>query len=72
MTQQEAMVEAHDASPLVRSSVKIDMNAKGLAQLKVHVYEDTTEEEMQRVKDLAIRTYQVAMMELSKITNIAQ
>ncbi len=53
--------QPHEA---VRSSVKLDINAKGAAQPKISVYEGTTEEEMQRIKDIAIRTLEVTLNEL--------
>lgn len=48
------------------SSVTIDTTAKGLAVLKVKVVDGVTEEEMERLKNLAIRTYEVATRELGQ------
>ena len=41
----------------VRSSVTIDTTAKGLALVRVKCYQDVTREEMDRLKDLAVDTY---------------
>lgn len=48
-----------------RSSVKIEMNSKGMAQVKVAVYAGEEESEMQRVKDLAVNTYNVTIRALA-------
>jgi hypothetical protein len=60
----EIQGELLEAGPAVRSGVKIDTNSKGFAQTKVQVYEGTTEEEMERIKNLAVTTYQktIAML----------
>ncbi len=52
--------------PEVRSSVKIDENAKGYPQLKIAIYEGTSDDEAQRIKDLAIRTFEVGRRELNQ------
>lgn len=39
------------------SSVKIDENSKQEPGIKIHVYEGATDEEMDRIRDLAVRTY---------------
>ena len=63
MSDQELMVVEQQQG--VRSGVRIEMNAKGAAQVKVSVYEGTTIEEMQAVKDLAMQTYLATVRELS-------
>ena len=40
-----------------KSSVRIDTNAKGTSQVKVNVYAGETEEEMERISALALKTY---------------
>ncbi len=40
-----------------KSSVRIDTNAKGQSQVKVSVYDGVTEEEMERLSALALKTY---------------
>ncbi len=50
--------------PEVRSSVKLNLNAKGAAQPAISVYEGTSEEEMQRIKDIAVRVLEVTLNEL--------
>jgi hypothetical protein len=40
-----------------KSSVRIDTNAKGQSQVKVNVYDGVTEEEMERLSALALKTY---------------
>lgn len=52
------------AQQALRSSVKIEQNAKGNAQVRVSVYEGAAQEEMQRLKDLAIQTYLATVREL--------
>lgn len=59
MSDQEGRMEAAGVEPIVRSGVKIEMNAKGMAQVKVAVYEGTTVEAMEEAKTLALRTYEV-------------
>lgn len=56
--------ELLEAQPAVRSGVKLDTTAKGFVQTKIAVYEGTTEEEMQRVLDLAVRTYETTVARL--------
>lgn len=53
----------------VRSGVRIEMNAKGMPQPKVGVYEGTDEAEMQRVLDLAVLTYETVCQRLRLATN---
>lgn len=48
------------------SGVKIETTAKGLAVVTVRVYGDVDEAEMQRRKDLAVRTYETAIRELGQ------
>jgi hypothetical protein len=40
-----------------KSSVKITCNAKGDAQPEIKVYEDTTAEELERIRSLAVSAY---------------
>lgn len=51
---------------LVRSGIKVETNSKGMAQVKIAVYEGVTTEEMQRLKDLAILVYETTIRELGK------
>jgi len=48
----------------VRSSVKIDTTAKGMAQVRVSVYAGETEAEMDRLKDLAVNCYEKTIAKL--------
>lgn len=48
------------------SSVSIDTTAKGMAVVKVRAVDGVTEDEMQRIKDLAVRTYETAIRELGQ------
>ena len=45
------------ATETSRSSVKISCNAKGEAQPEIKVYEDTTAEELERIRQLAVSAY---------------
>lgn len=56
--------ELLEATPAVRSGVKLGTTAKGFVQVNVSVYEGTEETEMERLKNLAIETYNktVAML----------
>ena len=47
-----------------RSSVKIEVNAKDVPQVRVSVYEGTTEAQMQECLDLAIATLNAARRQL--------
>lgn len=51
---------------LVRSGVKIETNSKGMAQVKVAIYEGTTQDEAQRIKDLAVQVYETTIRELGQ------
>lgn len=42
----------------VRSSVKVEANAKGFPQVRVSVYAGETEQEMERLKNLAVASFQ--------------
>jgi hypothetical protein len=42
----------------VRSSVQIDTTSKGFAMVRVKVYSGETEEELERLKNLAVTAYQ--------------
>lgn len=53
----------------VRSSVKIETSAKGMAQPRIAAYEGVTEEEMQRLLALAILTYETAIARLGARAN---
>jgi hypothetical protein len=46
-----------DVIPELKSSVRIEQNAKGTAQAKICVYAGTTEDEMERISALAHKTY---------------
>lgn len=48
----------------VRSSVKIEATAKGFAQVRVSCYEGVSGEEMDRLKDLAVETYNKTLARL--------
>jgi hypothetical protein len=48
----------------VRSSVKIETTAKGLAQVRVSVYAGETEQEMERLKNLAVTCYEKTIAQL--------
>lgn len=56
--------ELADTGAFLRSWVKIEANAKGMAQVKVQVCVGDTEEQMQAAKDLAVRTYEASVREL--------
>lgn len=56
---------ALEAQPAVRSGVRIEMNAKGQAQVKVSVYVGDTEQDLQEAKDLAVRTYQATVLQIN-------
>ncbi len=53
------------------SSVKISMNAKGMAQPEVKVYEGVTREEMQRLLDLAVETFETTVTRLGARANFS-
>lgn len=64
MTEQ-AVTELTDAGFLQRSRVKLTTNAKGGVQPEITVVEGTTEEEMQRIIDLALRSREVLVRSLA-------
>lgn len=66
MSDRETHPETGSTDSAVRSGVKIETNSKGFSQVKVAVYEGTTEDEMQRVKDLAVLVYEKTVAELGK------
>ncbi len=47
----------YSVEPPALSSVKIEMNSKGMAQPKVSVYDGVTPEEMARLGTLALATF---------------
>lgn len=51
-----------------KSSVAISRTAKGDAQPSVKVYEDTTEEELDRIRGLAVSAYQALVRELGGVS----
>lgn len=70
MSDHEA-VQQQEGFAAVRSGVKLEQTSKGPIQVKVSVYEGTTETEMQRVKDLAIRTLEVAIREIDALNGLS-
>jgi hypothetical protein len=56
--------ELLEAAPAVRSGIKIETNSKGFAQVRVSVYSGETEEEMERLKNLAVLTYEKTIAQL--------
>ncbi len=52
------------------SSVKISENAKGMAQTEVKVYDGVTQEEMQRLLDLAVDTFEAGRRRLNLAGNL--
>lgn len=61
---EQARDELAEAAQSVRSSVKLETNAKGIVQVKVSAYEGTTREAMQEAKDIATETYLATVREL--------
>ncbi len=57
MTDQVRTTPDYPAEPPALSSVKIEMNSKGMAQPKVSVYDGVTEDEMKRLATLALTTF---------------
>lgn len=56
--------ELADSGAFLRSWVKIEANAKGMAQVKVQVCVGDTQQQMQDAKDLAVLTYEATVREL--------
>lgn len=59
-------LEEPDPSAGVRSGVKIEESSKGFPQIKVLVYEGTTQEQMQEASDLALGTYRALKRQLGR------
>ena len=51
-----------------RSRVKLTTNAKGMVQPEITVVEGTSEEELQRILDLALRSHEVAVRRLGSLS----
>jgi len=64
-------VTPDDNEPAQRSSVQIDQTAKQVPMLRVKVYSGETDAEMQRIMDLALRTYEVGLRKLQHIQSVA-
>lgn len=47
-----------------KSSVKITCNAKGETQPEIKVYEDTTAEELERIRRMAVEAYLLTVRDL--------
>jgi hypothetical protein len=62
--------ELLEAAPAVRSGVTIQTTAKGFAQVKTQVYAGETEEEMDRLKNLAVLTYEKTIAMLGARANL--
>lgn len=60
-----------EGAPAVRSGVRIEVNAKLMPQPKIAVYEGTTEEEMQRLLDIAVLTLEATARRLGIQINTA-
>ncbi len=54
-----------------KSSVKVVMNAKGMAQPEVKVYEGTSEDEMARIATLALDTFTSVVNRLGARANFS-
>ncbi len=54
-----------------KSSVKVVMNAKGMAQPEVKVYEGMTETEMARIATLALDTFNSVVNRLGSRANFS-
>lgn len=54
----------HDPQAEARSSVKITRNAKGDAQVEVKVYAGELDDELDRIRRLAVAQYQALLQEL--------
>lgn len=50
-----------------KSSVKIDVNSKGFAQIKIAVYDGTSAEEMERLGKIAHKTFTDLQNSLGRI-----
>ncbi len=55
----------------VRSGVKLEQTSKGPIQVKVNCYEGTTEAEMQRLKDIAVRTLTATVNEINALAGFS-
>jgi hypothetical protein len=62
--------EVLEAAPAVRSGVKIATNAKGMAQVTVLLYAGETVDEMERLKNLAVETYNKTIALLGARANL--
>jgi hypothetical protein len=58
------------AIPAVLSSVQLDTTSKGFAMVRVKVYSGETEEEMDRLKNLAVVTYNKTIAMLGARANL--
>lgn len=56
--------ELADSGAFLRSWVKIEANAKGVAQVKVQVCVGDSAEMLQEAKDLAVSTYEATVRSL--------
>jgi len=54
-----------------KSSVRIDTTAKGQAQIKVSIYKGDTEEDLQLLVDLAVKTYTDVQSRLGRIAQFS-
>lgn len=57
-------MSAPDVQTESRSSVAVAMNAKGEAQVTVKVYDGADETELERIRRLAVATYQALCAEV--------
>jgi hypothetical protein len=55
----------------VKSSVKIAMNSKGLAQTEVKAYDGVTKDEMDRLATLALETFNSVRTRLGAMANFS-
>lgn len=52
----------------LRSGIKIEMSSKGIVQVKVAVYAGETEDEVQRLIDLATKAYETTVRKVGAST----
>ena len=62
----EHLLEESEPSAGVRSGVKIEENSKGFPQIKLAVYEGTTQSEIQECSDLAYGAYMALKRRLGR------
>ncbi len=62
--------EEHAGEPgIIKSGIRIETNSKGMAQVKVSVYDGVDEAEVQRLMDLAVKAYETVIARLGARAN---